>query len=283
MSAVHVSLQGLLKAGDQPGGGPGAVRLLPLDHLRMAAPLRGGGDLCGRHRHRRLEERGQAQHQGLPGGEPGQSAAEVTALGAVAEIAHAAGAQADRRQRLSRPRSSRSPWPWAPTSSSIRPPSTSTARARFAGRGDSLGAMDLMTGGPTRDILRPHGPGHVAVQQLDLLNVAGDPGTARAQADRQTPGAVANVIARAQQDPSDHLLRPARPPAGGDHRQPDDRRRHTSSPSTSGPARPPGCSWTRCRSSTFPTNLGDVQVHGEPTPARPPTGPCRKPNGWRSA
>ena len=75
MAAVQLALMGLLRAGDHLVAGPGPVRLVPLDHLGMAAAVRRRDHLRRRHRPRGLEERRAAQHQGLPGGEPGQSAA----------------------------------------------------------------------------------------------------------------------------------------------------------------------------------------------------------------
>jgi O-succinylhomoserine sulfhydrylase len=62
------------------------------------------------------------------------------------------------------------------------------------------------------------------------------------------------------------LSRPAGPPAGGDHRQPDDRRRQRRGLRPRRPARRPGSSSTGWRSSTSPTTSA--------TPSRWPPIPC---------
>ena len=126
---VHAALMCQLRAGDHVVAGRRAVRLLPLDPGTML-PRFGvetscvdGTDLAA------WARGGAAQHQGgLPGDARPTRLLEMVDIAAVAEIAHAAGAKVVVDNVFATPLCS-SRWSSAPTWWSIRPPSTSTARA----------------------------------------------------------------------------------------------------------------------------------------------------------
>ena len=150
------------------GGRQGAVRLLPLDPQQLGAAVRRRDHLRRRARYGGLESGGAAQHQGRSSSRARPIRCWRSPTSPRWRRSPARSAPRWSSTTSSPPRSSRSRCSWAPTSWSIRPPSTSTARAGcWAARS---WARPALLDEAYRDFIRHTGPALSPFNAWVLLN-----------------------------------------------------------------------------------------------------------------
>ena len=192
MAAVHGVADRPAEGRRPPGGG----------RARSSAPAAGSSpNRCRasasrrprrRHRPRGLAARRAAQHQGVLLESPANPLLEVTAIGAVAEIAHAAGAKLVVDNVFATPIFQK---PLALGADIVVYSATKhiDGQGRVPGRGDPRRTQT--DDEPYKDILRHTGPALSPVQRLGAAEGPGDAGAAGAPPDRNAPAGWRDAIA----------------------------------------------------------------------------------------
>ena len=172
MAAVTAALVGQLKAGDHVVASKAMFGSCLYVVEELSAALRRRLDAGRRLRSRRLAQRDAAQHQDLLSGKPDQSGARRDRHRRSGEDRARGRRDAGRRQCVRHAAVAEARWRSAPIASSIRRPSTSTARAAVSAASFSAREKFIMDTYP--QLPAPDRPVAVAVQRLGDAEVAGD-------------------------------------------------------------------------------------------------------------
>ena len=206
MAAVTAALMGQLKAGDHVVAAQGAVRLLPLRGRGSAAALRHRLDAGRRHRPRRSGARrcGRTPRPSSWKARPirrSRSSTSPRSRRSRTRPARRSSSTTCSPRRCCRARSSS-----APTASSIRRPSTSTARAAASAASSCVGEVHRTT---MCTVAPPDRPVAVAVQRLGAAQGAGDAAGAGARGRPRPPATIADALA--EHPKITRLIYPGRP------------------------------------------------------------------------